>query len=165
MELAEAARAGDLPAVQRLLGQGADPNDRHRGQTPLIYAAENGHAEVAALLLEVRGDLAATDRYAQTALHWACRNTHPRCAQLLVAEGATLDAGNFMGETPLDIARNRGNLDIIRAISWGDTGPYDRKVTFVPGGNPTAPTSPPAQRKRPAPSAEAAEAPESPLRG
>uniref|UniRef100_A0A7S4UIW7 Uncharacterized protein n=1 Tax=Alexandrium monilatum TaxID=311494 RepID=A0A7S4UIW7_9DINO len=50
--LAQAVRAGNLPAVQELLSRGADPNAVDaRGETPLFRAAELGSADLAAALL------------------------------------------------------------------------------------------------------------------
>ena len=52
LQLLTAARAGDLAAVQRLLGDGAAINARNRlGETPLMVAIKRGHDALAAWLL------------------------------------------------------------------------------------------------------------------
>ncbi len=56
-----AARSGDVDAVRALLDQGADPNAKEdaRGTTALMQAADQGHADVIALLIEHGADIAA----------------------------------------------------------------------------------------------------------
>jgi hypothetical protein len=51
--LTNAAYHGDLPRVRQLVLEGVDVNiwDKH-GYTPLTYAAEQGHQEIVAFLLE-----------------------------------------------------------------------------------------------------------------
>jgi ankyrin repeat protein len=56
-----AARTGVVEAVQVLLDRGADPNakEERRGTTALMQAADQGHADVAALLIKNGADVAA----------------------------------------------------------------------------------------------------------
>ena len=170
MDIWDAASAGDAAAVRSLLSKGVDPNGRKHGQTPLIYAAEGGHVDVIELLLSIRVDVDAKDSYAQTALHWAARNSQTACVQRLVAEGAEVGRANWMGETALHIATVRTSLDIIKALQWGDTGPYERRAQRLPpaeapgedaaeGPGPAqspgaAPAQPPARPGAPIPQAK-----------
>jgi ankyrin repeat protein len=56
-----AARSGSVEAVRALLDGGADPNAREdaRGTTALMQAADQGHADVVAVLIEHGADVAA----------------------------------------------------------------------------------------------------------
>src|SRR5882724_1450801 len=58
LQLLTAARAGDLAAVQRLLGDGAAINSRNRlGETALMVAIKRGHDAMASWLLEHGADV------------------------------------------------------------------------------------------------------------
>ena len=64
--LLDAARNNDLAKVREMLGQGAvadarDNQDLPWGQTPLMYAAENGNAEMVRLLIDSDADVGAKD--------------------------------------------------------------------------------------------------------
>ena len=58
-EVIPAATKGNAPKVERLLGKGADPNERDsRGYTALMVAAEKGYNSTVQALLEGRGKCA-----------------------------------------------------------------------------------------------------------
>ncbi len=83
--LCTAARDGDVEKVRLLLEAGSDVNKADSdSQTPLIWAARNGHAECAQLLLNTPGiDVNKADKNGFTPLLWATRNGHTECVQLL----------------------------------------------------------------------------------
>jgi len=139
--LAEAAKDGDYSKVVELLASGLDPNRKHSGQTPLIYACENGHDQIAQVLLDNGAYVDARDRYGQTALHWCARNGQGRCAQLLVSRGADTTIESRLGETPVSIARQRVNLDVTRAILHKMTGDFPCEGVVKAGLNPNRRTS------------------------
>lgn len=60
------------------------------GQTPLSWAAENGHKAVVKLLLENGAEIDAKDNLGQTPLLWAARNGYEKVVRLLLEEGAEL---------------------------------------------------------------------------
>ena len=74
-----------------LAKDGVDPDskDDEYGQTPLSWAAENGHEAVVRLLLAKDGvDPDSKDsRYGRTPLSWAAENGHEAVVRLLLAEG------------------------------------------------------------------------------
>jgi ankyrin repeat protein len=107
-----AAEHGDIGRLKMLLDAGhdvnamcEDPGWRHK--TPLS-AAVDGNEPLAVRLLLRRGanpDLrdGDGDRYP---LHWASSfGDHDECAELLVQAGASLDARDAHGQTPLEFAR------------------------------------------------------------
>ncbi|KAF8418711.1 ankyrin repeat-containing domain protein [Tirmania nivea] len=53
------------------------------GNTPLHHASENGHQEIAKLLIERGADAAAANMYGNTPLHRASENGHQEIAKLL----------------------------------------------------------------------------------
>ncbi len=69
------------------------PTSRRRryavGQTPLSWAAENGHEAVVQQLLAKGADIETKDTwYGRTPLSWAAENGHEAVVQQLLAKGA-----------------------------------------------------------------------------
>jgi ankyrin repeat protein len=83
------AGKGDVEAVKILLASGADVNAKDMSRVTALYrAAEYGHKDVVALLLD-RMDhnlIAAKDEYGWTALHCAARDGHKDVVALLEKE-------------------------------------------------------------------------------
>ena len=105
--------------VKLLLDKGADPNiTDHIGNTSL-HGADRGHKDVVQLLLD-RG--AETNMANQnTPLHYAVGGGHKDVAQLLLDRGADPNMANQNGNTPLDLARRYGHLDIVIILIYGGT--------------------------------------------
>ncbi len=106
-QLIEAARDGDVAAVQTLLAGGADANTAQGdGMTGLHWAAERGHAALADLLLSAGADVEAKTRIgAYTPLHLASRGGHGLIATALLDAGADPHATTTgSGVTPLHLA-------------------------------------------------------------
>lgn len=101
-----AAKGHDL-VVNLLLDHGADANvaDTY-GWTPLMRAAyENRAGAVRAFLRTGKVELDARDETGSTALHHAAAQGHVEIARLLLESGASIDARNAEGLTPLEMAR------------------------------------------------------------
>jgi ankyrin repeat protein len=112
-----AARAAD-PALMRLLvDHGADPSiTTNQNVTPLMVAAGAGYVqgqsigapadrlEAVKLALELGADVHATSESAETAMHGAATGGVNAVVELLYARGASLDAKDKDGTTPLAIA-------------------------------------------------------------
>ena len=86
----QAARHGDVSAIKRLLSD--DPHlarvtDDHL-KTPLHWAAEHDHYDVARMLLDADADLEATTSWGATPLDWAATMGNSKVADLLLARGA-----------------------------------------------------------------------------
>ncbi|QDV46831.1 Ankyrin repeat protein [Stieleria neptunia] len=125
-ELVEAANAGDLETVKRLIEDGADPNsvDKH-GMGPLL----NFHPDVTRLLLEQGADpdLQRNENIAPV-LVGVCGNF--QCLRLMVEAGANVNrASEHNGET---------------ALHWVVDGSEIRSVQLLldHGANPNAQTKP-----------------------
>lgn len=82
--LLDAAWAGDLPEVARLLDEGAHVNAANDQRlTPLILASFQGHADVVKLLLQRGADRNAVDEHGQTAQVHAVNQRHEEVARIL----------------------------------------------------------------------------------
>ena len=106
-QLIDAARNGDLAAVQTLLAGGADANRAQGdGMTALHWAAERGHAAVADLLLSAGATVDAKTRIGSyTPLHLASRGGHGSIATALLDAGADPHATTTgSGVTPVHLA-------------------------------------------------------------
>jgi len=110
VELHEAVKRGDLPALQRLLeAEPALANVRSetdaRGTYPLHVAAEFDRPAAARLLLEHGADLSRLDLENDSiALCWAAFFGRPEVARILIEAGSDLNQRNKHGLTPLGCA-------------------------------------------------------------
>jgi ankyrin repeat protein len=88
--LMTAARTGKIAVVKALLTRGADVHakDDRRGQTALVWAADEGHAEVVELLIEFGADFRAPLESGFTPLLFAARDGHIGVARALLKAGA-----------------------------------------------------------------------------
>ncbi|MBN2171792.1 MAG: ankyrin repeat domain-containing protein [Candidatus Krumholzibacteriota bacterium] len=105
----EAARAGRLAAVDSLLeldGSLVGVTDE-RQCTPLHFAADGGHGDVAVRLLAAGADLEARDADGDTPLHWAACLEDPAMVDLLADAGGDVNARNLNNHTPLHYAAVR----------------------------------------------------------
>lgn len=105
--LMTAARSGNLGTVELLLADNADVNaaEQERGQTALMWAVAQQHADVARLLIENGADL-----HARTDVWYQLENT----------AGNTNPSGNFKmahgGSTPLLFAARNGDIATARVL-------------------------------------------------
>ena len=119
----DAARAGDVSSLERLLSAGADINTRDvQGHTALMLAALEGHERAVAFLAGRGADLNHTADYQLSALMLAVIRGHRWVAQSLVNAGADLTikasgAPGFEGKTARDLAAVRGYDDVVELIN------------------------------------------------
>ena len=113
-------------------------------KTPLLYAAREGHVEVARLLLDAGANIEQADADGVTPLLAAVINEHAELAALLIDRGANVNASDWYGQTPLFCAVDVRDLDVSGASR--DNG-IDREtfyrlaeVLLKHGANPNART-------------------------
>jgi hypothetical protein len=120
-DLLEAARTGDLAAVQALIGKGAAlETTTAYGQTPLYLAAMNGREEVVRYLLEKGANPDVHDTfYKASMLDFVLQRKHYGVAKMLIRK-----ASANPDETLASVAES-GNADLVE--------------TFLAAGKPSQP--------------------------
>src|SRR5207237_6630348 len=116
--VADAAMRNDLEAVRSLLKQAADANSSQGdGMTALHWAATNGNAEMAQLLIYAGATVKATTRIgAYTPLYIAAQYGNAKVVDLLLKAGADAKTTAIDGVTPLMMAASSGDMDTIKAL-------------------------------------------------
>jgi len=110
--LIDAATDGRELAIQGLLNAGVRVNAADsEGQTPLFFAAFNGHEACVARLLDAPGvQVNAANKDGWTPLHLAAHNGNEACvARLLKDPGVQVNAADNIGWTPLYCAADNGH--------------------------------------------------------
>ncbi len=122
-----AAYRGDLAMIKTLIAAGADVNAEGTLGTPLEQATWNDSLEACKYLLEHHANPNYVSHFDTfTALHWASSTEQPdaRMVSLLLAHGAnpnigggeSVDAFLSVDQTPLMLARRRGETPIVKAL-------------------------------------------------
>ena len=120
--VADAAMRGDLDQVRELLRGGADVNaPQSDGVTALHWAADNGDAALAGVLIYAGANMAPLTRNdAYTPMHMAARGGHAEVIGLLVEAGADpAVATSRTGVTPMHLAAKAGSGEALRALAAG----------------------------------------------
>ncbi|KAJ6998156.1 putative E3 ubiquitin-protein ligase XBAT35 isoform X1 [Populus alba] len=118
--LYQQAIAGNVDTVKALCSEGAilEWIDRD-GKTPLIVACmDSGLYNVAKVLIEMGANVNAyrPGRHAGTPLHHAVKRGLEQTVKLLLSSGANALVRNDDCQTALDVARIKGNINIVRTI-------------------------------------------------
>jgi ankyrin repeat protein len=135
------AYSGNTPAARVLIAAGAsvDPGDNWRGQTPLMWAAAEGHPETMQALIDAGADVNARSTIIEwerqrtdeprdkwlppggwTPLLLAARESCVTCVDVLAAAGADLNIVDPERHTPLIVALTNGHFDVAgRLIDHG----------------------------------------------
>ena len=118
-----AVQRGSLAELERRAAAGADidARDKH-GQTALMLAAVDGHADVVDWLVARGAILDHTARYGLSALMLAVINGHVDIVRTLVRAGANLGmrgtgAPGFTDKTAMDLAIARGDREMVDVLS------------------------------------------------
>lgn len=99
------------------------------GMTPLLYAARDGQAASARLLLAAGADVELADANGIRPLLMAMLNDHLDVAQALLEWGADVNADDFWGRSPLWAAVEYRNLDM---NNRDEDSPTDNGVDRAP---------------------------------
>ncbi len=91
-KLVAAAQRGDVARVAQALQSGAKPDSAERSVTALWWACQEGHAEVAKLLVSHGADVNFRDGDGFTPLHQAVGGNHPELVLFLLERGADVNA-------------------------------------------------------------------------
>ena len=101
-ELMNAAKDGNLKAVQAVVQRGADVKERsNKGKRALMFAASEGHLDVAQWLIGQGADVNAADNYGTTALIVAATAGHHDVVKLLLDNNADVLARDDSGGSAL----------------------------------------------------------------
>lgn len=111
--LIAATLAGNAAAVRSHLEAGTDPNLVYHTNTALTYAARDGFAEIAQLLIAAGADVNWIDGEGVTPLILAAFKGHAELVKLLLDHEADITVQDQWGRTALDYALRRGDSDPI----------------------------------------------------
>ncbi|HWI20447.1 MAG TPA: ankyrin repeat domain-containing protein [Vicinamibacterales bacterium] len=117
-DIANAAQAKNAEAVKKLLKEGADVNGAQGdGMTALHWAALNGDADLASMLLYAGANVGAKTRIGgYTPLHLAAQVGHAAVIAPLIAGGAPVTATTATGATALMHAAHSGSAESVRIL-------------------------------------------------
>src|SRR4030095_13178734 len=116
--VADAAMKGDKDAVRSLIKQAVDVNAAQGdGMTALHWAALNGDAELAQLLLYAGANVKATTRLGgYSPLFMAAKSGHAPVIEVLLNAGTNPNSAAVDGLTPLMMAASSGNNDAVELL-------------------------------------------------
>jgi len=152
--LLRASRDGDLDAIHRAMADGADPNTRlpmcirtgYTGAaepravsvalslTPLMHAAQEGHAEAVELLLRLGANVDLHEADRMQAIHFAAISASVDCFRILLGAGANPVATDNFGRDALECvplsqlaaSPSKGEwLQLFREVSCWSTPMHD----------------------------------------
>ncbi|KAK4418352.1 Tetratricopeptide repeat protein 31 [Sesamum alatum] len=86
-----------------------------QGDTPLLLAVMAEQLPTANYLIKHGADVKASDSKGMTALHYAAETGHKKFMQLLISQGAEVEADSDYG-TPLQRASSRGKKEAVRIL-------------------------------------------------
>ena len=115
----EAAKTGNIEAVQAHLAAGTNINAKDGGFTPLHLAI--GNKEIVQLLITKGADVNARSVVGWTPLQYATGDNKKDVVELLIAEGADVNAkGGIGGGTSLYLAAMSGHKELVELLIAAD---------------------------------------------
>lgn len=120
LPLDQAARAGSLLEVKRLVDGGADPNELNKWGTSALTGASGGssltHAEIVRYLVTHGAHVNKRVADGTTALNEASFWGNIATVRILLAAKADVNAAKDNGYTPLLSAASRGHIEIVKLL-------------------------------------------------
>ncbi len=116
-QLMDAVRSDDRSAVEHLLSQGLNPNERDSdGTSPLAWAVMRSNLEISSILLKAGADPNLTNELGIGPLALAIANGSVAMVTQLLVNRADPNVARENGETPLMTASRMGRTDIMKAL-------------------------------------------------
>ncbi len=112
--LGNAAKAGDIAEIERLLDEGADVNESGLA-TPLFYAIQYNHTDAVRLLIERGADVNKASTWG-TPIHGAAKRGAAEIVALLLEKGADPTVTAAEGITPLHSAAGSGSVKAVQYL-------------------------------------------------
>jgi ankyrin repeat protein len=101
------AREGEVENLLKCIENGIPVNARDsEGRTPLHWAIDRGHLNVAEALVDKNADVNAKDNEGQTSLHYAVVCEREALAEFLVKQKADTTIKDEDGNSPLDLCES-----------------------------------------------------------
>ena len=117
MSLHEAALAGDVRELTRILDSGVDVDTTNEFQsTALLYAAKAGRYGAAELLIARKASVDARNNSMTTALHCAASSGHLEICKLLLQKGADVRALDEDRDNALEMAKEEDQHDVCKYL-------------------------------------------------
>jgi ankyrin repeat protein len=115
--VADAAKAGDLPEIRKLIKEHADVNGPAAdGSSALLWAAFHSDAEMTKALLAAGAWVDTPNHYGVTPLLQASRNGDIEIMRALLEAGANPTRWHPEGETPLMAAARTGRVEPVQLL-------------------------------------------------
>lgn len=132
-----AAFSGELEVAKLLVAKGANVRAENAyGQKPIDlihYSKDDGYKGVMELLLDKgKGKVNDTDKDGCTLLRYAVIIGNLEAIKFLIDKGANIHAKDNEGRTPLDLAREGGNTEVVNMLSSINTKMIEVSVSQLP---------------------------------
>ena len=99
-----------FPLIQKLT------NVYEPGDTPLMFAAYNGHENCVKVWIDAGADVNTTNSNGDTVLIHASQTGHDKCAVILLHAGADVNHSNIRGDSALFFAASEGHYNCTKVL-------------------------------------------------
>ncbi|MFA9453306.1 MAG: ankyrin repeat domain-containing protein [Candidatus Aminicenantaceae bacterium] len=130
--LIDAAVAGNVSLVDRILGNDVEVKAEGEDGARLLYAAAAmGHKQLVEELISKGADIRALSPQGGTLLHSAARGDLFELGERLIAEKIDIDATDLRGRTALHISQDWGNADFQKMLEKAGARDLPRPVIWL----------------------------------